>query len=62
VEENFPTVTELHLVPQVAKGLQAVVSLLVGDEEEQVQEFHTEIMITPQKGVITPPGYEQHSV
>ena len=33
------TVAELLLVRQVAKGLKEVIGLLVGDEEEQSQEF-----------------------
>jgi hypothetical protein len=39
MDENSSMVAELLLVWQVAKGLEAVIGLLVGDEEDQAQEF-----------------------
>jgi len=36
---KLPAVAEIHLVQQLGKRLEVVVTLLVGDEEEQAQEF-----------------------
>ena len=39
LEEDSATVTELVRVRLISKGLETVVGLLVGEEEEQAQEF-----------------------